>query len=213
MFSESVGQYNGDTLLSQDENHYQKNRESFSQSASMHKKSKMIPTVDSSIPLFNSGAGRAHSPTSSFGKNGERHLIGSDGSYVQVDNQELSIIKFDRQKDINKQFRFLATIGKGAYGSVVLVESAIDTTDNEIYALKILKQQEKYGSRAEKEEHLRNLQTELEIMIALQGSPFIVKMYGNLYQKNSFYFIMEYINGGDMFFHIRRARAFNIERT
>lgn len=50
-------------------------------------------------------------------------------------------------------------------------------------------------------------------MQALQGSPFIVKMYGNLYQKKSFYFIMEYINGGDMFFHIRKARSFSVERS
>lgn len=38
-------------------------------------------------------------------------------------------------------------------------------------------------------------------------------MYGNLYQKKTFYFIMEYINGGDLFFHIRKARVFSIERT
>ena len=50
-------------------------------------------------------------------------------------------------------------------------------------------------------------------MEALQGSPFIVKMYGNIYQKRTFYFIMEYINGGDMFFHIRKAKAFTLERA
>lgn len=50
-------------------------------------------------------------------------------------------------------------------------------------------------------------------MEALQGCPFIVKLYGNFYQKMTFYFIMEYINGGDMFFHIRRAKCFSLERT
>lgn len=50
-------------------------------------------------------------------------------------------------------------------------------------------------------------------MEALQGSPFIVRMYGNIYQKRTFYFIMEYINGGDMFFHIRKAKSFNLERA
>lgn len=125
----------------------------------------------------------------------------------------MSLMNFEKEKDINKQFKFLATIGKGAYGSVVLVQSLIDLTDTEIYALKILKEQDRYGSKAEKDEHLKNLQTELEIMLALQGSPFIVKMYGNLYQKKTFYFIMEYINGGDLFFHIRKSRAFSLERS
>ena len=49
---------------------------------------------------------------------------------------------FDKNTDINKQFKFLATIGKGAYGSVFLVESAI--TKDEIYALKVLKYMDNY---------------------------------------------------------------------
>ena len=50
-----------------------------------------------------------------------------------------TLLKFEKKKDINTQFKFLSTIGKGAYGSVILVESAIDPTDTEIYAIKILK--------------------------------------------------------------------------
>ena len=66
--------------------------------------------------------------------------------------------------DINQQFKFLATIGKGAYGSVILVENAMEIEDKEIYAIKILKYMDQYKSSAEKEEHIKNLTQELQIM-------------------------------------------------
>jgi len=50
----------------------------------------------------------------------------------------------------------LATIGKGAYGSVVLVKSTEHAHEEEIFALKILKQQ-KYATKSEKEDHIKNL--------------------------------------------------------
>ena len=68
-----------------------------------------------------------------------------------------SLHKFDEKLDINQQFKFLATIGKGAYGSVILVQNAIAMDDQEIYAIKVLKYMEEYKSQAEKEEHIKNL--------------------------------------------------------
>ena len=75
-----------------------------------------------------------------------------------------SLLKFDSKMDINQQFKFLATIGKGAYGSVILVENAMEIEDKEIYAIKILKYMDQYKSSAEKEEHIKNLTQELQIM-------------------------------------------------
>lgn len=123
-----------------------------------------------------------------------------------------SPIAFDKKIDINKQFKFIATIGKGAYGSVFLVENQNGAEKNQ-YAIKVLKFNNHYSSRAEKEEHIKNLTWELQIMEQLQGSPFIIALYGNLYQKSNFYFIMEYVNGGDLFFHIRKARQFTPQRA
>jgi len=94
--------------------------------------------------------------------------------------QGAGLLQFNSNTDINQQFRFLATIGKGAYGSVLLVESALCDT-NEIYAIKVLKYMDNYKTKAEKEEHMKNLTQELQIMESLQGSPFIVKLYGNIY--------------------------------
>ena len=70
-----------------------------------------------------------------------------------------------------------------------------------------------YKTKAEKDEHIKNLTWELQIMEQLQGSEYIVKLHGNVFQKGNFYFLMEYINGGDMFFHIRKAKYFTNERA
>ena len=76
---------------------------------------------------------------------------------------KVSPITFDKKIDINKQFKFIATIGKGAYGSVFLVENANGKEKKE-YAIKVLKYNDHYTNRAEKEEHIKNLTWELQIM-------------------------------------------------
>ena len=78
-----------------------------------------------------------------------------------------SLTNFKSNMDINKQFVFLATIGKGAYGSVFLVESNIDPKMKDIFALKVLEQADRHSSQQEKEEHVKNLSQELAIMEAL----------------------------------------------
>ena len=125
-----------------------------------------------------------------------------------------SPINFKKEIDINEQFKFIATIGKGAYGNVFLVEQANDLNDpKKVYAIKVLKFMDNYKTKAEKDEHIKNLTWELQIMEQLQGSEYIVKLHGNVFQKGNFYFLMEYINGGDMFFHIRKAKYFTNERA
>ena len=50
----------------------------------------------------------------------ERQLM-AKRSVTAVATSVQSLMKFDSKKDINTQFKFLSTIGKGAYGSVILV--------------------------------------------------------------------------------------------
>ena len=73
-----------------------------------------------------------------------------------------SPINFKKEIDINEQFKFLATIGKGAYGNVFLVEQNNDLNDpKKVYAIKVLKFMDNYKTKAEKDEHIKNLTWEL----------------------------------------------------
>ena len=47
------------------------------------------------------------------------------------------------------------------------------------------------------------------------GSPFIVKLYANTYSEmtSSFFFMMEFIQGGDLFFQIRKSKRFAEDRA
>lgn len=40
-----------------------------------------------------------------------------------------------------------------------------------------------------------------------------MKLFANTYQNKQFYFVMEFINGGDMFYHLRKAKKFDNSRT
>jgi len=73
-----------------------------------------------------------------------------------------SPISFKKEVDINKQFTFLNTIGKGAYGNVFLVEQANDiAVPKKVFAIKVLQFMDNYKTKAEKDEHIKNLTWEL----------------------------------------------------
>jgi len=50
-----------------------------------------------------------------------------------------------------------------------------------VFAIKVLKFMDNYKTKAEKDEHIKNLTWELQIMEQLQGSEFIVKLHGNVF--------------------------------
>ena len=63
-----------------------------------------------------------------------------------------------------------------------LVEHVADESDpKQVFAIKVLKFMDNYKTKAEKDEHIKNLTWELQIMEQLQGSPYIVKLYGNVF--------------------------------
>ena len=111
----------------------------------------------------------------------------------------------DLKKPLSEHFKFLATIGKGAYGSVYLVENNL--CPEESYAIKQIKEQKNIR---EQHSHISN---EISIMSKLQGCPFVIEMYASTFQGSSFNMIMENANGGDLFYHLRKAGKFDQERT
>ena len=98
-------------------------------------------------------------------------------------------------------FHFLSTIGKGNFGKVLLAESK---TSKSLYAIKILKKEfiiendEIEGMKAEK----RTL-----LLAAKESHPFIVRLHATFQTETRAYFVMEYIQGGDLMLHIQRGTA------
>ena len=101
-------------------------------------------------------------------------------------------------------FEILKLLGKGSFGKVLLVKRKIN---NQLYAMKILKKdviQIKHQQDHTKTER---------ILLANIKSPFIVNLYFAFQDKYKLYFIQEFMQGGELFFHLHKEKKFNSEKT
>jgi len=96
-------------------------------------------------------------------------------------------------------FELLKVIGKGSFSNVVLVRKK---DEGKIYAMKILNKQE-----LKKRNQVEHTITEREILSKHQH-PFIVKLYYSFQTQDKLYMCLEYVNGGELFYHLKRARRF-----
>jgi serine/threonine protein kinase len=101
-------------------------------------------------------------------------------------------------------FNIDKVLGRGAFGKVFLVTKK-DT--GQVFAMKSLKK-----SDLMKRNQINNTKTEREIMGATDH-PFIVKLHYAFQTVDKLYMIMDFINGGELFFHLRRAERFTEEKT
>jgi protein-serine/threonine kinase len=99
-------------------------------------------------------------------------------------------------------FTTLKVIGKGSYGTVLLVEKK---DDKKIYAMKILKKKAMI-----KRKQVTHIKAERKIM-ELIDHPFIIKLIYAFQTPQKLYMVMDYCPGGELFYHIQRVERFNEE--
>lgn len=95
-------------------------------------------------------------------------------------------------------------IGRGHFGKVYKVRSNID---NKIYSLKCINK-----SAIQEEQEFLNLAAEREVLSTIEH-PYIVKMYSSFQTKEKLCFVMEYLNGGELFYQLRKSGKFDEETT
>ena len=96
-------------------------------------------------------------------------------------------------------FELLKLLGKGTYGEVLLVRK--HGTDK-LYAMKVLKKQHLSARR-----QVANTLTERRILEKMPH-PFIVKLHYAFRLQTKLYLILEYCQGGELFFHLGRVFRF-----
>lgn len=101
-------------------------------------------------------------------------------------------------------FELLNLVGKGSFGKVIQVRK-INT--GEIFAMKVL-------SKRHIVEHneVAHTKSEKNILMKLQH-PFLVGLNYSFQTDDKLYFILDYVNGGELFYHLQREKRFSEDRV
>uniref|UniRef100_A0AAX7U1I9 Serum/glucocorticoid regulated kinase family member 3 n=1 Tax=Astatotilapia calliptera TaxID=8154 RepID=A0AAX7U1I9_ASTCA len=97
-------------------------------------------------------------------------------------------------------FDFLKVIGKGSFGKVFLAKRK---HDGKFYAIKIL--QKKIILNRKEQKHIM---AERNVLLKNVKHPFLVGLHYSFQTKDKLYFVLDFINGGELFFHLQRERTF-----
>lgn len=95
----------------------------------------------------------------------------------------------------------LRCLGKGTYGTVLLVKQACT---GKLYAQK----QFRKASLTVRKQLVEQTKTERSILESINRHPFVVKLYYAFQDHEKLYLILEYAQGGELFEHLRAERMF-----
>lgn len=129
---------------------------------------------------------------------------GTDSEGEDFEEEESTIFSKTKQIVTKDDFELLTVIGKGSFGKVMQVRKK---DDGKIYAMKVLRKDTIIARK-----QVTHTKSEKNILMKIQH-PFIVNLNYAFQTKDKLYMILDYINGGELFFHLKKEGRFAESRV
>ncbi|KAK2157935.1 hypothetical protein LSH36_181g04049 [Paralvinella palmiformis] len=120
-------------------------------------------------------------------------------------NDSIQLLSADVQDDSNAKtglgladFELLRVIGRGSYAKVFMVSQK---RTKRIYAMKVIKKE-----LVNDDEDIDWVQTEKHVFEVASNHPFLVGLHSCFQTPSRLFFVIEFVNGGDLMFHMQRQR-------
>jgi novel protein kinase C delta type len=102
-------------------------------------------------------------------------------------------------------FVFVKVLGRGSFGKVLLAQQK---GKEMFFALKALKK-----DMVIEDDDVESTLVERRILQSGSECPFITQLFCTFQSETHLFFVMEYLNGGDLMFHIQASRKFPLDRA
>uniref|UniRef100_A0A2K5QVI3 non-specific serine/threonine protein kinase n=4 Tax=Platyrrhini TaxID=9479 RepID=A0A2K5QVI3_CEBIM len=131
------------------------------------------------------------------------YKCGSPSDSSVAEEMEVAVSKA-RAKVTMNDFDYLKLLGKGTFGKVILVR---EKATGRYYAMKILRKEVIIAK-----DEVAHTVTESRVLQNTRH-PFLTALKYAFQTHDRLCFVMEYANGGELFFHLSRERVFTEERA
>ncbi|XP_040161468.1 atypical protein kinase C isoform X8 [Anopheles arabiensis] len=124
---------------------------------------------------------------------------GCDQVPVEVnDNVEETLEPVTQRQYSLNDFELIRVIGRGSYAKVLMVELK---KTRRIYAMKVIKK-----ALVTDDEDIDWVQTEKHVFETASNHPFLVGLHSCFQTPSRLFFVIEFVRGGDLMFHMQRQR-------
>lgn len=123
---------------------------------------------------------------------------GGVGGVVGIGGQKEEIEMGSQRQFSLADFELIRVIGRGSYAKVLMVELK---KTRRIYAMKVIKK-----ALVTDDEDIDWVQTEKHVFETASNHPFLVGLHSCFQTPSRLFFVIEFVRGGDLMYHMQRQR-------